>query len=514
MYRDRQYDVSRELIQYLVALGIDYFCISPGSRSTPITLSLAKETRAKKAIFYDERAAGYHAVGYARATGKPAVLVCTSGTAPANYFPAVMEANNDCLPLIILSADRPFELYETGANQTVNQQNLYGSHAGKFANIETYNSADEGGLDEAKAAVNYAFQSSKPVQINLMYKKPLEPSEDYNFYNEFSQTTSASEITSKVIEIEADLLIIGELNYVESQFIKDVLSKSEIPVYADIRSGLRNFSSKNSAVAVEKLLRQQYEKQSLNLAFIGGKLVNQKLTDAISTIENISLSIFTFRGQKSEIFAKAESISHISIHDNVKINSSPNIDIASYEDNTTEIDSSYSDYNICKYIFENAEEHSCIFSGNSMSIRNFDIYSENQGESLFFAANRGASGIDGNISSAIGMAAGLGDKAKRLICVVGDLTAIHDLNSLSTIQYAGMPVTIVVINNHGGSIFSKLPVSKYKEEFGYWQTPHSFNFKGAAEMFGLNYHLATDFTSFRDIFSSATNRNVLIETLV
>lgn len=86
MYQDKQYDICRELIQYLLSLGIDYFCISPGSRSTPLTLSLAKNKQAQKAIFYDERAAAYHAVGYARASGKPAVLVCTSGTAPANYF--------------------------------------------------------------------------------------------------------------------------------------------------------------------------------------------------------------------------------------------------------------------------------------------------------------------------------------------------------------------------------------------------------------------------------------------
>ena len=116
------------IIEELVRNGVDYFVISPGSRSTPLTVAVAQNQQAKKIICLDERAAGFHAIGYARATGNPAMLICTSGTAAANYFPAVIEAAMDNIPLIILSSDRPPELRQTGANQTINQVNLYGNY--------------------------------------------------------------------------------------------------------------------------------------------------------------------------------------------------------------------------------------------------------------------------------------------------------------------------------------------------------------------------------------------------
>ena len=116
------------IIEELVRNGVDYFVISPGSRSTPLTVAVAQNSQAKKIICLDERAAGFHAIGYARATGNPAVLICTSGTAAANYLPAVIEAALDNIPLIILSSDRPPELRQTGANQTINQVDLYGNY--------------------------------------------------------------------------------------------------------------------------------------------------------------------------------------------------------------------------------------------------------------------------------------------------------------------------------------------------------------------------------------------------
>ncbi len=513
MYRDRQYDISRKLIQYLLTAGIDYFCISPGSRSTPLTLSLAKEPKTNKAIFYDERAAAYHAVGYARACGKPAVLICTSGTAPANYFPAVMEANNDSLTLIVISADRPFELYNTGANQTVNQQNLYGEHAAAFANIQASESSAEDEYKSATEAIDIALKDSKPVQINIMYKKPLEPSEEYSFNSILDVKLNKIKYQSKEVEIKADLLIIGELNYPESIYIRKVLSDSNIPFYADIRSGLRNLALSNN-INLENLLATTPDILNSKIVHIGGKLVSKKITEVLMDMPEIDLEVYSFRGHKSEIFLRASSINNISILDNISIINRSNIDITNFTDIEINTKYSFEDKDICRYIYANSPKGSIIFSGNSMSVRNFDTHAGKSGKSIYFAANRGVSGIDGNISSAIGLAAGLKGRAERLICVVGDLTAIHDLNSLSTLKYAGMPVTIVIINNHGGSIFSKLPISKYIEEFPYWETPHNYNFKGAADMFGLEYFTVSNLHSFKDVFRYKNSKHSLLEILL
>ena len=116
------------IVEELVRNAVDYFVISPGSRSTPLTATVAQHPQTKKIVCLDERGAAFHALGYARATGNPAVLICTSGTAAANYLSAVIEASIDNIPLIILSADRPPELRQTGANQTINQVNLYGDY--------------------------------------------------------------------------------------------------------------------------------------------------------------------------------------------------------------------------------------------------------------------------------------------------------------------------------------------------------------------------------------------------
>ncbi len=508
---DKAYDITQDLIQYLLSLDIDYFCISPGSRSTPLTLTLAKYQNAKKAIFYDERAAAYHAVGYARATGKPAVLICTSGTAPANYFPAVMEANNDRLPLIVISADRPFELYDTGANQTVNQQNLYGTNVGGFANIEANGTMAGKDLIQAKEIVQLSVKQNKPVQINVMYKKPLEPSEDYNFSKIFEQNISETTRNTKDIDIKTEFIIIGELNYLESCKMRELLVNTKIPFWADIRSGLRNLNVANNISNFEDIVENSPDRTPTNIAHIGGKLVSKKITDYLLNSHKTILTAFTFREQKAETFCKARYVYNISILDNIKIFNMSYKDILFMQYISIPANSGYTDYNICKYIYNNAPNNACIFSGNSMSVRNFDAYSGKESKALYFAANRGVSGIDGNIASAVGMAAGLKGIAKKLICVIGDITAIHDLNSLSTLQYAGMPVTIIILNNHGGSIFSKLPIRKYKEEFDYWKTPHNLNFKGAAEMFGLDYYIVSDFSSFKESFMEDSCKHRLIE---
>lgn len=511
MYQDRQYDICRELIQYLLKLDIDYFCISPGSRSTPLTLSLANCKAAQKAIFYDERAAAYHAVGYARATGMPAVLVCTSGTAPANYFPAVMEASNDRLPLIVISADRPFELYDTGANQTVNQQNLYGSHAAAFANIQAFKDSADKEILSAKEAIITSLSENRPIQINVMFQKPLEPSDNFLFDFSFERKSDKIENAQKKIIIEADLLIIGELNYPEYEHIKQILGKCKIPFYADIRSGLRNYESNQNIANFESILENNPTILEHKIAYIGGKLVSKKISDIVLSKPDLDLTVFTFRKQKSELFSKAKAINNISLNDIISISYVSNIDNLEAFKKPHTSDYTFAEGDICRYIYNYAPSGSILFSGNSMSIRNFDSNAGTSSKSLFFAANRGVSGIDGNISSAIGLAAGMKQIASRLICVVGDLTAIHDLNSLSTIKYAGMPVTIVVINNHGGSIFSKLPISKYKEEFSYWKTPHNYNFKGAAEMFGLKYYKAESLASLEEALTETSETAILVE---
>ena len=166
------------MVEELLRSGIDMFCLSPGSRSAPLAVAIGQLGEEKVITHFDERGAAFHAIGYARATGKPAVVVCTSGTAAANYFPAIVEASNDNLPLIILTADRPPELRDTGANQTIDQTKLYGDYVRWQFDMPCPDEkiSPEFVLTTIDQAV---FRScgnpSGPVHINCMFREPLAP---------------------------------------------------------------------------------------------------------------------------------------------------------------------------------------------------------------------------------------------------------------------------------------------------------------------------------------------------
>src|SRR5450830_603279 len=173
----------RLIIEELVRNGIDYFCISPGSRSTPLTAAAARNKKAKKIICFDERGSAFHALGYAQAKGQPAVVIVTSGTAVANLFPAVVEAHQNNIPMIVLTADRPPELMDVGANQTINQTNIFGIYAKwhfGFPCPDT-NISPKMLLTAIDYAVYLSTSSPEgPVHINCMFREPLEPDEYIN----------------------------------------------------------------------------------------------------------------------------------------------------------------------------------------------------------------------------------------------------------------------------------------------------------------------------------------------
>ncbi|HHE07764.1 MAG TPA: 2-succinyl-5-enolpyruvyl-6-hydroxy-3-cyclohexene-1-carboxylic-acid synthase, partial [Chlorobaculum parvum] len=167
----------RVIVEELIRQGAGFFCLSPGSRSTPLTLAVAANPKARFRMFPDERSAGFYALGYARATGIPAALVCTSGTAVANYFPAVVEASADAQPMLVLSADRPFELLEAGANQTIRQQNIFGDYVRWSLELPEPGTGTPLAslLSTAGQAVKRSLGSpAGPVHLNLPFREPLE----------------------------------------------------------------------------------------------------------------------------------------------------------------------------------------------------------------------------------------------------------------------------------------------------------------------------------------------------
>ncbi|MCY7368335.1 MAG: 2-succinyl-5-enolpyruvyl-6-hydroxy-3-cyclohexene-1-carboxylic-acid synthase, partial [Chamaesiphon sp.] len=259
------------IIEELVRNGVDYFVISPGSRSTPLTATVAQHPQAQKIVCLDERAAAFHALGYARATGNPAVLICTSGSAAANYLPAVIEASIDHLPLIILSADRPPELRQTWANQTIDQVNLYGSYPNWQFDLPCPTA--EISPNVVLTTINLAVAKSRQapggvIQLNCMFREPFgstdapieipgslakwhesrfsvgeAPPTAYTRYAAKLTIPTAVEIDSLIEIIHSTatgVLVVGQLkSTAEIQAVIELAVGLNWAVFADIQSGLR-----------------------------------------------------------------------------------------------------------------------------------------------------------------------------------------------------------------------------------------------------------------------------------
>ncbi|MCD6392982.1 MAG: 2-succinyl-5-enolpyruvyl-6-hydroxy-3-cyclohexene-1-carboxylic-acid synthase, partial [Planctomycetes bacterium] len=255
----------RLVVEELIRCGVDYFCISPGSRSTPLVVAVAQNSRAKSIICYDERGSAFHALGYARAAGKPAAVITTSGTAAANLYPAVVEASVDKAPLLLLTADRPPELIDTGANQAMNQDALFGRFVRWQFDLPT--PAEDIPPQMVLTTIDQAVYRSRynnpgPVHINCRYRQPLEPQdpavdEGYTAgiqhwrQNEHPFTSYAApcvtpagdsfkSLCAMIDKTDRGMIVAGRLDSDEQRTaVLKLAGKLNWTVYADVASGLR-----------------------------------------------------------------------------------------------------------------------------------------------------------------------------------------------------------------------------------------------------------------------------------
>ncbi len=544
------------IIEELVRNGIDYFVISPGSRSTPLTVAVARNHRANHIICIDERAAAFHAIGYARATTNPAVLICTSGTAAANYLPAVIEAATDNLPLIILSADRPPELRHTGANQTINQVNLYGSYPVWQFDLPcpTEDINPQVVLTTIDLAVSRSRQSpGGVVHLNCMFREPLAPTNEaveipvsltdwqarngvYTNYAEKLNTISESEIQQLVAHIIKPtirgVLIVGQLKDPESyHWVVKLAERLNWAVFADIQSGLRlRRDIPNLVHYFDRLLLTDKAvelKPADTVIQIGSRIVSAGLlrwlakyppTNYVMVLDNSdrddpnhqvtlriasNISLFCqqllangFERPPSEWVQQLRSISH-----NI------GLIVADFLNGKELLTEPW----IARTISELIPAYHGLWIANSMPIRDLDMYGSEYTNNPRIGANRGTSGIEGSIAAATGFAVGL---ETPVTAIVGDLSALHDLNSFALLRQSSYPVIVVIINNNGGGIFSFLPIAKSTDVFEpYFGTPHGLEFSHAAAMFGLKYYHPQTQTEFIEHYHQAltNNQSAIIE---
>lgn len=541
-------------VNRLSQLGVRYACISPGSRSTSLTIAFAANKLIDVFPIVDERSSAFFALGLAKKSNTPVAIVTTSGTAVAELYPAIIEAYYQRVPLIICTADRPHLLRNRGANQTINQQNIYRNHIRYFVDAGLPDIKKLPSIKKvAEDAIRYSCLTEKgPVHINFPFEKPFEPKSytdkieigtiDKIFSNSSFQLAPGTQtkinyeaLTKKFWSTERGLIIVGFNNY-KKDFSKQVIRLSEkfgYPVYVDGSSSDRfgRHSKENVIENLTAFIRakdfQKHFDPKIIIQF-GGTPTSNVLLEFFkrSNAEKILVNEF---GDKNDPSLTAKTILQVNPSEFIGI-------ILQNEQNKSDRDSCWLiDYHVmnnfaeqlknqfikkAKFPFEGRiatellsviPNNSNLMISNSLPIRDTDFFATTLDKQLRIFTNRGASGIDGINSTALGIAKASKEKSYLLI---GDLAFYHDLNGLHNAIKFNIPLTVVLINNNGGGIFESLPISGYKDVFKEnFSTPLNVDFKKLVEAYGGNHYKIKSWKDFKErvILSSKNKKLTVLE---
>lgn len=536
---ERMTQFLKSSIEGLKDSGIKDVILSPGSRSTPLAIILQQDSDIKVYMDVDERSAAFFALGLAKAKQKPVVCVCTSGTAAANYFPAICEAKESQIPLIILTTDRPHELRHVGAPQTMEQVHLYGDKVKfsmEFPLAEETPKMLQYSYSQMFQLISRAETTPKgPVHANFPFREPLIPSLETKLPEiKRKKRVKGKKIISdfpedvcKLFQEEKGLFLLGEVT--ESINLDRLVSLAEKlgwPIFSDSLANLKT-SGINSSVIINHhdLLMKQVELneelQPKVIIRLGRALLSKSLNQFLANFQgeycliDDSGMILDYSNQCNLVIESdhnswlEESLNQAKVA--TKTNWIDTWDALDRQVNqilvNTPLIKGYSETKIIADILANTPEKGQLFISNSMPIRDVDTVLTSTVQKINLYGTRGINGIDGILSSAFGMVASNVDVWNGLI--IGDLSFFHSLNGLAVGKNETLPLTIFVINNDGGGIFSMLPQGELPKEvfeplFG---TPQSLNIEALAKGFGYDYLKVTNLSEWQRILPKITAEN-------
>ncbi|MFT6069076.1 MAG: 2-succinyl-5-enolpyruvyl-6-hydroxy-3-cyclohexene-1-carboxylate synthase [Bacteriovoracaceae bacterium] len=523
--------------------GIKSYFTSPGLRNAPLLSAVTGKERIKTYSGIDERSMAYRALGYAKASGKPGVLVCTSGTAMANYMPAVIEAFQSNIPLLILSADRPKRLVEAGDNQSIKQQNMYGSFIRAELDLEVPSeSTSPQELTDKLSRFLTEHSHNGPVHINLPFEEPLDQQVDNTSseyrkkagevrFTEFLKRNS-SQLSLPQLSLEKKtLLVLGPTpEFQSTELLAELVRSSNLPCLIDIGSGLKFSDIDHQRILpsfehpeVSALLKENRPEQIIHL---GGRLVSKHYYNFLKSspktevllVGNENLYTHPADSPKWELKMPLDEFYKIATETGFLNQLTPFTfdckDIIGKKEEVIE-KSPFSFPVISKRIIELMPSPSALYLGNSTTIRSFDAFASTKthNKKIKVLTHRGASGIEGFNAAALGFAE---ESNLKTVLVHGDIGFMHDLGSLLMLSKIKIPLINIVVNNKGGGIFDHLPISQDKETLPLIKTEHERDFKGLSEWLGITYFKASNIKEFEDSFKKAVmNEEVcLIEASV
>lgn len=526
----------QQFIEGLVCSGVVQAVISPGSRSTPLALLLHRHTKIETFVDVDERSAAFFALGLSKVSVKPVVLLCTSGTAAANYYPAICEAYASEVPLIILTTDRPPELRQIGAPQAMDQVHLFQEHVKFFSDMAL--------PESSKTMLDYAFwqgvrgtdtamQVPKgPVHLNFPLREPLLPDLSLRVNPARSMTivTGKQVLSEKQIDQcvsawqgKRGVLIIGGNHSQEEarQFIQ-LAECLNWPIISDPLANIVASGCQSSLIMshADLFIQEVIMEQLPEVIVRFGPLPLSKNTMLwLEQIQASGLSVYFIdeagrwheQLKQAQIVIQAEEQEFVqSICEQIE-QKAPKAWADQWIDwqvqteeliAQAEVLQQLNETAVSRLVHQTMKSDGQLFVSNSNAIRFLDRFTSVEPQGYHLYGNRGINGIDGIVSTALGMCAV--HKNSQNILLIGDLALFHDMNGLWLAKHYSLPLTIVVLNNNGGGIFSYLSQRQLDQKdfdplFG---TPLDIEFSAAAELYGAVYQKVTDLQQLKTILEA------------
>ena len=526
------------IVQTLVAFGVRHFCICPGSRSTPLVLNIWRDASASYTVHHDERSAAFQALGRSLVTGDAVAVVTTSGTAVAELLPATVEASQSNVPLILLTADRPARLRGTGSNQTILQPGMFGSYVRAELDVPATVADDGDWQSELSDQVARLVQSASgprpgPVHLNAQFDKPFEPAKlTRRATTAFPmQETSGSharidlseEVRSALTQSCRGVIVVGPNRIGPSMptAVHALSASAAMPIVADPLSGCRIPSGARCNVV------------SHGDALLQAGLVDALQPDLIVRFGSLPVSTRLIAWWTDSL---ADGGTHIYVNDTGEVHDDTNAtteyvagnpvsfcqeasklqhpvvsrqgwlsrwqELNALAERTVRTCSAADplwDLGAVRTLLGRLAPNTILVAGNSLPVRLLDSAGMGLRGGVMLG-NRGASGIDGLLATALGVAGGT---SNQVVLLIGDISLLHDIGSLAEVRRQNVAnLCVVVLNNNGGRIFERLPVTDLADVAEQlFVAPHGLNFTGIASAFGLGHRLVSEWSGLNGALS-------------
>ncbi len=505
------------LVGGLATAGVRHVVISPGSRSTPLTLAFDRHPQIRTWVLPDERSAAFFALGLGKASGTPAALIGTSGSAPAHWLPAVLEAAQDLQPLILISADRPGALQACGANQTLDQIRLFGQHVRAFFQLPEPEASEQALRHASHRAARMADQARwplpGPVHLNLPLPEPLTPSADLpppapapgtsvqaSYPRLAPDPDTLGRLAGRIVA-RPGLMVCGRMTPYPglAQALTRLARRLDCPILADPLSGLRFGSHDRSLVLThyDAFLRRPGIESRYRpdwLLHFGGLPTSRPLQEYLARIPADPCVAVTPLGpwpdpahRYSEVLRADPLLVCEGLAGQLETAPATGLSAALVEQERraarllAELEHPPVEASVMGQLAR-LWPGGTLFCAGSMVIRDADGFLAGGPQALTLVGNRGASGIDGNVSTGLGLAAG---GCGPVAALLGDLALYHDMNGLLAAR--GLDATLLVLNNGGGAIFDYLPQARLPGLDRYWRTPTGLEPARIAHLYELGY---------------------------